>query len=77
MKNNLKHINDLVNRHGIIYLDDFYTSTFTNWEVSFQGKMTAEKIATYGKFFTFIPNESGFLEACETIDGVKVRITLT
>ena len=78
MKKHLEYLQDLFNINGGTFdVDDFYTITFTKYEVSLQGRFDSELVKKYNGLVTFSVEDSGYLCGKALIDGISIRITLT
>lgn len=58
-------------------MSDFYTITFTEYEISLQGHQSSSKMAKYDEFFKFELDKHNYLKAESKLDGFRVTITLT
>lgn len=77
MKNHLEYLNHLNSLNGLIDIDDFYTITFTQWEISLQGKITSQALVKYSALFNLEIRDDAFILGKALLDGVSIRITLT
>ena len=77
MKNHLEYLNHLNSLNGLIDIDDFYTITFTQSEISLQGKITSQVLMKYSALFNLEIQDNGFILGKALLDGVTIRMTLT
>ena len=77
MKKHLEYLNHLNSLNGLIDIDDFYSITISNYEISLQGKVTSQVMAKYNGLFKLEIEEQGFIVGKALIDGVSIRIALT
>jgi hypothetical protein len=77
MKKHLEYLNHLNSLNGLIDIDDFYTITFTQWEISLQGKITSQVLMKYSALFNLEIRDDGFILGKALLDGVSIRMTLT
>ena len=71
MKRNLDKLNRLI-RLGIIDIEDFYSISFSEYEILLQGKYVANKTNKYPFTFSIDPN-SGYIKG----ERYNIAITLT
>jgi hypothetical protein len=77
MKKHLEYLNHLNSLNGLIDIDDFYTITFTQSEISLQGKITSQVLMKYSALFNLEIQDNGFILGKALLDGVTIRMTLT
>lgn len=66
-----------INADGTVDVTDFYSITFTRFEVSLQGKLEGGLLKKHKEQFNLQIDESGHVYGSALIDGVSVRVILT
>ncbi len=62
---------------GTVDVTDFYSITFTKYEVSLQGRLEGSLLKKHKEQFNLQVDESGHVGGSALIDGVSVRVILT
>ena len=75
MREKLKHIKHM-ETFGID-VDDFYSISFSQYELKLQGKYSCQLVVDLSEFFVFSISESGYIVSQSKIDGQDVSIVLT
>ena len=77
MKNHLEYLNHLNSINGLIDVEDFYSITFTKYEISFQGRYNPKTLSKYNGLFKFDIEPNGYICGSAKIDDISIRISLT
>ncbi len=75
MKEKLNHIKH-IETFGI-NVDDFYSISFSQYEIKLQGKYNNQLVVDLSEFFDFSVSEQGYVISQDILDGQEVSIVLT
>ncbi len=75
MKEKLNHIKH-IETFGIS-VDDFYSVSFSQYEIKLQGKYSHQLVVDLSEFFEFSVSEQGYVISQLILDGQDVSIVLT
>tara|TARA_R100000951_G_scaffold109516_1_gene106711 strand:- start:236 stop:463 length:228 start_codon:yes stop_codon:yes gene_type:complete len=75
MKEKLNHIKH-IETFGID-VDDFYSVSFSRYEIKLQGKYSYQLVVDLSEFFEFSVSEQGYVISQLILDGQDVSIVLT
>lgn len=75
MKEKLNHIKH-IETFGIS-VDDFYSVSFSQYEIKLQGKYSCQLVVDLSEFFEFSISEYGYVISKAVIDGQEINIVLT
>ena len=75
MKEKLNHIKH-IETFGID-VDDFYSVSFSQYEIKLQGKYSHQLVVDLSEFFEFSVSEQGYVISQLILDGQDVSIVLT
>ena len=75
MKEKLNHIKH-IETFGIS-VDDFYSVSFSQYEIKLQGKYSNQLVTDLSEFFEFSVSEQGYVISQAVLDGQEISIVLT
>ena len=75
MKEKLNHIKH-IETFGID-VDDFYSVSFSQYEIKLQGKYSHQLVVDLSELFEFSVSDYGYVISQATLDGQDVSIVLT
>jgi predicted metalloenzyme YecM len=75
MKEKLNHIKH-IETFGI-NVDDFYSISFSQYEIKLQGKYSHQLVVDLSEFFEFSVSEYGYVISQAVLNGQEISIVLT
>jgi hypothetical protein len=75
MKNKLNHLKH-IETFGIS-VDDFYSISFSQYDIKLQGKYSHQLVVDLSEFFEFSVSEYGYVVSQAVLDGQEISIVLT